>query len=168
MWKLLCPDLYVNSVLEVKPEKLQEAGIKGVISDMDNTLVAWNERTVSYKMLQWMEDLKAEGFKICIVSNNSAEQGKDLARRLDVPALWYAVKPRRKSFRRAMEIMELDPFQVAVVGDQLFTDVLGGNRLGLYTILVVPISQRELWWTRMMRGLEKRVLYSLQKRGLLE
>ncbi len=167
MWKLLCPDRYVDSILEVEPGELRASGIKGVITDMDNTLVAWNQRTATSGLHCWMENLKENGFNVCIVSNNSAEQGSELARQLDVPAIWYAVKPRRKAFRKALRILDLPPSQVAVVGDQLFTDVLGGNRLGLYTILVVPISQKEFIWTKMMRGFEKRMLHSLQKRGHL-
>jgi HAD superfamily phosphatase (TIGR01668 family) len=77
------------------------------------------------------------------------------------------VKPRRRAFRRALHIMELTSQETAVIGDQIFTDVLGGNRLGLYTILVTPISEKEFIWTRLMRKLERFVLNYLKKRNML-
>ncbi len=167
MLKCLIPNRYVDSIHEVGAGELERLGIKGVITDMDNTLIPWNERSVNPELVCWMQSFKEKGLKMCIVSNNSAVQGEALARQLEIPAVWYAVKPRRKAFRKAISIMGLLPGEVAVIGDQLFTDVLGGNRLGLYTILVVPLSQKEFIWTKMIRAVERRLLASMQKRGLL-
>ncbi|HHW74588.1 MAG TPA: HAD hydrolase-like protein, partial [Firmicutes bacterium] len=80
----------------------------------------------------------------------------------------YAVKPRRRAFRKALQILDLTASETAVVGDQIFTDVLGGNRLGLYTILVTPINDKEFIWTRMIRCLERFVLKRLQRQGRLK
>ncbi|NMA92200.1 MAG: HAD hydrolase-like protein, partial [Firmicutes bacterium] len=88
-----------------------------------------------------------------------------LAGELGIPAIWYAIKPRRGAFRRAIKEMGLRPGQVAVIGDQIFTDILGGNRLGLYTILVTPLCEIEFIWTRLIRRLESLVLEKMKRRN---
>lgn len=156
--QLLYPQQHLNSIYELNAAELHSLGIRGIIADMDNTLVPWNDRAVYPRLASWLAQLKEEGFRLCIVSNNSRERGGQLALDLDIPAIWYAVKPRRRAFRKALQIMELTAQETAVIGDQIFTDVLGGNRLGLYTILVTPISKKEFIWTRFMRQLERFVL----------
>lgn len=158
MPRILLPNQQLDTIFDIDPDQLKENGIRGIITDMDNTLVPWSDRTVYPKLAEWFEMLKKRGFKLCIVSNNSRDRGGQIARELEIPAIWYAVKPRRQAFRRAIEQMNLTPEQVAVVGDQIFTDVLGGNRLNLYTILVKPISEKEFLWTKMMRLLEKLIV----------
>jgi len=156
--KLLSPDLHLNNIFDIDADHLQSLGIKGIITDMDNTLVPWSDRTVYPRLADFFTSLKKKGFKLFIVSNNSRDRGGQLARELDIPAIWYAVKPRRGAFRKALHEMNLSPEQVAVVGDQIFTDVLGGNRLGLYTIHVNPISEKEFVTTKLMRMLERFIL----------
>ncbi len=168
MMKNLCPDRYVEGVLDVKTEILKAEGIRGIIVDMDNTLIPYHSRRVDFRMIEWMRKMKEEGFQLCIVSNNTAEQGKKLARELDIPAIWSAVKPHPRSFRSALETMGLSPEETAVVGDQVFTDVLGGNRLGLHTILVVPLSSSEMPWTKIIRLVERKLLSFFQNQGHLQ
>jgi len=156
--ELLTPNLHLENIFEIDAENLKSLGIEGIITDMDNTLVPWSDRTVHPRLAEWFANLKNMGFKLFIVSNNSKDRGGKLARELDIPAIWYAVKPRRRAFRRALEQMDLSPEKVAVVGDQIFTDVLGGNRLGLYTIHVKPISEKEFIWTKLMRMFERFLL----------
>ncbi len=163
MLKLLAPDQQLNNIFEVDTDYLQSLGIKGIITDMDNTLVPWSDRTVHPRLSEWFTGLKKKNFKLFIVSNNSKDRGGQLASELAIPAIWYAVKPRRRAFREAINKMQLPPEQVAVIGDQIFTDVLGGNRLGLYTILVVPLSEKEFIWTKLMRLFERQVLNYLKR-----
>ncbi|HOL17056.1 MAG TPA: YqeG family HAD IIIA-type phosphatase [Bacillota bacterium] len=167
MFELLFPKQHLNNIFELDPQKLKELGIKGIIADMDNTLVPWNDRTVQPRLAGWLAGLKEKGFQLCIVSNNTADKGGELARQLDIPAFWYAVKPRRRAFRKALREMNLAAEEVAVVGDQIFTDVLGGNRMGLYTILVTPISDKEFFWTKLMRQLERLVLNYLKRHNMI-
>ncbi len=168
MWNYLCPKEVVDDIHQIDLEKHFADGIRGIITDLDNTLVPWNDHAVRPEVDRWIEQAKQAGFKVCIVSNNNLKRGEGLSRRFDVPAVWQAVKPRRRAFRKALEIMELDPAQALVVGDQVFTDVLGGNRLGLHTILVTPLNKREFIGTRCMRQVEKVVLYRLRRKGLLD
>jgi HAD superfamily phosphatase (TIGR01668 family) len=165
--RLLYPKQHLNSIFELDTAELRRLGIKGIIADMDNTLVPWNDRTVYPRLANWLDGLKKEGFRICIVSNNSADRGGQLARDLDIPAFWYAVKPRRRAFRKALIELNLPASAVAVLGDQIFTDVLGGNRMGLYTILVTPISDKEFIWTKLMRQFERLILRHLQRKNLI-
>ena len=167
MIKMLCPDIYLDSIYQLNLSRLKEKGIKGIITDLDNTLVAWDQDEIYPQLEEWVKILKNEGFKVCIVSNNSFGRVKEFAEVFDVPAIPEAVKPRRKSFRLALEKMQLQAEETAVLGDQVFTDVLGGNRLGLFTILVTPVSKQEFIGTRIVRQVEKLVLKKLKKKGML-
>ncbi len=168
MLDLLCPNVYLESIYELDLNKLKQKGIRGIITDLDNTLIAWNDNTVYPKLDEWFRMLKEENFKVCIVSNNSRGRVKIFSDMLDIPAIPKAVKPRRKAFRSALDKMGLKPNEAAVVGDQLFTDVLGGNRLGLFTVLVIPVSEREFFGTRIVRKAERWVLKKLEHKGLLQ
>lgn len=158
MLRLLYPDRHLDSIFDLNPDFLLKMGIRGLITDMDNTLVPWNDRNLTSRLERWIALFRARGIKFFIISNNSRERGGQIAEELGIPALWYAAKPGKKAFRKALQVMQLPPEEVAVIGDQVFTDILGGNRLGLYTILVTPISRKEFFWTKLMRALERVVL----------
>lgn len=159
--KKLYPDLYLNSIYEIDFEKLKILGIKGLIADLDNTLVAWNEEDISKRLGKWFNQAKKHGIAICVVSNNRSSRVYTFAENFDIPAIPKARKPRRKSFNRALEILNLSPREVAVIGDQMFTDVLGGNRVGLFTILIRPITDKEFIGTKFMRKIERHFLKKL-------
>lgn len=152
--KKLYPDLYLKSIYEIDFNKLKAEGVKGIIADLDNTLVAWNEKEISKRLGRWFQEAKKHDMRICVVSNNSRSRVYNFAEKFDIPAIPKAKKPRRKSFKKALEILDLSPREVAVVGDQMFTDVLGGNRAGLFTILIRPITDKEFIGTRFMRKIE--------------
>lgn len=155
---LLRPNRIYRSVLEIPLEDLLRAGIRGMIIDLDNTLTEWRNPVLSQETVAWLERAKNLGFRVCFVSNNSTRRVQEVAQRLGFPFVARAQKPRRRSFRHALEIMGTRAEETAVIGDQIFTDVLGGNRAGLYTILVAPISRREFFGTRLMRLLERLIL----------
>jgi HAD superfamily phosphatase (TIGR01668 family) len=165
--RLLCPRLYVNSVHQINLDDLKKEGIEGIIADLDNTLVPWNEDVNCPEAALWIKKVKDAGFAVCIVSNNLPYRAKTLAGELDVPFIWQAIKPRRRPFRQALSLMKLNPNQVAVVGDQIFADILGGNRLGLYAVLVRPIKKQEFIGTRLYRQAEKLIIFFLRRRGYL-
>jgi uncharacterized protein len=157
MLRWLVPRRYVPSATMIAPAQLASDGIRGVILDLDNTVVAWNARTPSPEAQAWVRRLLAEGVRVCIVSNNFSGRTQAIGDLLGVPVVAGAVKPIPWAFRRAMAIMGTPPARTALVGDQLFTDVLGGNILGLYTILVEPLSTQEFPTTRLVRRLERLV-----------
>jgi len=167
LWSLLVPDLYIASIYDLDARALRARGIRGLIVDLDNTLVPWHGSETDEALRGWVRRLRDAGIEPCIVSNARSRRVEAVARQLDIPSVPWAAKPRRRAFRRAMERLGVNPAETAVLGDQLFTDILGAKRLGLYTILVVPVSQREMWWTRQVRRLERRVLAWMKRRGLL-
>ncbi len=158
-FNLLRPKQVYHSILEISPEELFRTGMRGMIIDLDNTLTEWQNPVLSEKTISWLEKAKCLGFQLCFVSNNSTRRVQEVAQRMEIPFVARAQKPRRWSFRRALEIMGTRPEETAVIGDQIFTDILGGNRLGLYTILVPPINRREFFGTRLMRLLEAIILF---------
>ncbi|MGI6364905.1 MAG: YqeG family HAD IIIA-type phosphatase [Bacillota bacterium] len=168
MLKKLTPDLYVKSIYHIDLDDLQRRGIRAIITDLDNTLVAWDDPLPNQRLIAWLKGAQAKGFSVYIVSNNSRDRVQKFARAFGVPAISKAIKPRRGAFRTACEAMGVEPKEAAIVGDQVFTDVLGGNRLGAYTILVVPVSDREFFGTKIMRMLERLVLRRLKAWGVTD
>ena len=142
--KLLQPDLVLgNSVLHLTPDLLKHHQIKGVVLDVDETLVPFKERSVSETLRGWV-DLIRPDVSLWLVSNNiSQARIGAIAEALDLPYINAAGKPSRRRLKRAVEAMNLPVEQVAMVGDRLFTDVLAGNRLGMFTILVEPMVNPE-------------------------
>ncbi|HEX3014764.1 MAG TPA: YqeG family HAD IIIA-type phosphatase [Desulfobacteria bacterium] len=161
MLSFLRPSMCVGSLDSISPTQLQQLNIKGLIIDLDNTVTPWNDLEVGPKVTAWFKRLASYGIKSCVVSNNSEQRVAAVANVLGIPFIHKASKPHRRSYYRSMEIMETKRDNTAVIGDQLFTDILGGNRLGLFTILVVPISEREWIGTRVMRLFERLVFWSL-------
>lgn len=164
MLKIFYPKMYVASVTEIKPELLKELGIRGILFDLDNTIVRRDSERFTPEVAEWLSDLKRHGFKLGIVSNNSRKRVRAIAVPLAVPAVHRAVKPWVGPFRRALKMLGTSPRETALIGDQIFTDIFGGNLTGLYTILVVPMKGKEFWGTRLFsRPLEKVVLARLKK-----
>lgn len=159
---LLFPRQIYKTIFDIPLSELYTFGLRGIILDLDNTLTEWNNPQLSGETTDWLDRAAKTGFKLCFVSNNSDYRVREVAEQAGVPFVARARKPRRRSFRRAMELMGTKPETTAVVGDQLFTDMLGGNRLGMFTILVTPISKQEFIGTRFVRVLENLIL----KRGL--
>lgn len=151
----LVPYRYARRIEDVDPRALRADGIRGVILDLDNTIVAWNAPDPAPDVQRWVADLTAAGVRACIVSNNFTGRARAVAQRLGVPVVAGAIKPTPWAFRRAMRVMDTEPEETALVGDQLFTDVLGGNLLGLKTILVDPLSAREFPTTMLVRRIER-------------
>lgn len=156
---LLDADMRVKSIVEVPLEKLTELGIDSLIVDVDNTVTEWKGKNVEAAAKEWFLMIKEKGFKACLVSNNnSGKRISSIARQLGIPSIHRAGKPRRTAFIRALKLLNSKPENTAVIGDQVFTDVLGGNRMGMFTILVEPISTKEFIGTKLMRILERLVL----------
>lgn len=156
--KLLQPHQTVESIYAIDFSTLKQKGIKAIIADLDNTLVPWRSKNINPTLFTWIETVRSHDLKIAIVSNNTSSRVGSLSAQLGVTALAKAVKPRRGAFRSVAAQFNLEPHEVAVVGDQIFTDILGGNRTGMYTILVAPISSSEFIGTKLIRLIIKFVL----------
>ncbi|SHE60175.1 hypothetical protein SAMN02745133_00762 [Desulforamulus putei DSM 12395] len=163
MLSVLYPKAYVPSLFHINLGELKKRGIKAILFDIDNTLIPWDCQHMDPKIETWFRNLCQQGFKVCFVSNNNESRVSALCRSLQVPGVHKAAKPRRRGLRRALSILGTDTRETALVGDQVFTDVLAGNRLGLYTILVAPLAGKEFIGTRINRKLEKLVLGRIKK-----
>jgi uncharacterized protein len=143
--KLLQPDLWLNDTLfALTPELLQRHGLKGLVLDVDETIVPRSIKQLSDEVLPWIMAAKAVTPQIWLVSNNpSVSRIERIGKILNTPYIARAGKPSRYHLRRAVEAMGLQPEQVGMVGDRLFTDVLAGNRLGMFTVLVQPMPSPE-------------------------
>lgn len=164
---MLCPHRYcAGGVTEVSPEDLKALGIRAVLLDLDNTLVGWQRHDVPGSVLEWLQSLRDAGIKLYLVSNTRfGRRLQQLSERLGIPYVRRAWKPRRRGFRAALAAMEVTPEETAMIGDQMFTDVLGGNRLGLYTVMVQPMARREFFGTKISRLFERCLLESFRRRG---
>lgn len=157
--KKFLPQLQVDSVYDIDLEALWQAGRRGIITDLDNTLVGAEVAQATPELEAWLQQTIDKGFRIVVVSNNRKERVATFAQPLSLPYIHRAQKPRRSAFKRALKQMNLTAEQVVVVGDQLLTDVFGGNRLGAQTILVkaIALDQEEIV-TRMNRRIERFIL----------
>ncbi len=167
MLKLFLPEEYVKNIFEITPQFLKERGVKGVITDLDNTLVEWDRPSAPPKLKEWFKSMEQNGISVTIVSNNNEKRVRSFSEPLGISFIPKAKKPMGQAFRKALHTMGLKKNEVVVIGDQLLTDVLGGNRSGLKTILVVPVASTDGFWTRFNRRVERKILSVLKRKGML-
>ena len=152
------PDLYLTNVKEITLELLKENKIKGLILDVDNTLIDYDKNLLE-GVKKWCDNLKENNIKICILSNtNKVKKVEKVAKILEIEYIYFAHKPNKKGFYKAQKLLGLKVEEIATVGDQIFTDVLGGNKVGMFTILTKPIDKRDIAITKIKRPFEKIVI----------
>ena len=164
MIERLFPDKHIKKVEDINLAELKKMGLKGMIIDIDNTLIDYN-KNLRESTIEWINNAKKEEFKICLVSNNTKQRVTEIANKLSLEGICNATKPRRKGFIEALNKMNLKNTEIAVVGDQVFTDVYGGNRLNMFTILVEQIAIKDIWITKIKRPIEKYVLRRYNERS---
>ena len=156
--KILLPNRYFKNIYEVDLKDLKDQNIKALIIDIDNTLVGWDVKSPTKEVLDWLELLKENDFKICLVSNNKEDRVLKFTEDLNIDYIFSAKKPFKKSFKKALKILGESNNNTAIIGDQIFTDVLGGNRSRIFKVLVEPIKSKEFWWTTLVRNVEKIII----------
>ena len=145
---------------------MRAEGIRFLILDLDNTLVDWGQEALRREVEFWAKECGDQGISICICTNARCKpRTARIARRLRAGYLSGAGKPLAKAYRRALQLLRADVRESAVIGDQIFTDVWGANRLGLKTFLVRPLSTRDFPATKFPRVLERRLFRKWQKAG---
>jgi uncharacterized protein len=155
---VLRPDVIVDSVCDVTPQLLRELGVEGVLVDLDDTLVASNAPLPTAEVEAWLQELVRSGVRVAILSNGERARVRSLADRLGVRAFALVGKPFWFAFRRGLAALGTPRRATAMVGDQLFTDVLGANCAGIVSILVRPLTPGKLLHTRAARRLERLIL----------
>ena len=162
---ILYPKLYLNSVTEISIEILEKYHLKGLILDVDNTLIDIN-KNMPEGIPKWIESLKKQGISLCIVSNtNQKDKVEAVAKKLEIPYIYFAKKPLKGGFKRAKEILKLENEQIGVVGDQIMTDIIGANRSKMFPILVKPIDEQDIWITKIKRPIENKIIERYQRKN---
>ena len=155
---VLRPTLLVETAADVDGDLLRSHGIRGVMVDLDDTLLASHEDDIPGANATWIRGLRDDGFRIVLLSNGEPARVARLAEVLDVPAFSLSGKPFPLAFRRGLSALDLPAGEVAMIGDQLFTDVVGANLAGMTSILVRPLSAGKWPHTRLARHLERLIL----------
>lgn len=154
----LYPDYYCKDVTAISLDFLKEHNIKGIILDVDNTLIDINKNMLSGAK-EWHDKIRKEGIKSIILSNsNKVEKVRNVANVLDIEYINLAKKPLKSGFKKAKSKLELNEENIAVIGDQIFTDVIGANRCKMFSILVEPISEKDLLITKWKRPIENWII----------
>lgn len=154
MLKMLRPDFVVKCISDIDLKALKARGITAIILDLDNTLDSHNTKMPSPCALAFLDKLKILGFSFCIISNGKQQRVETYLQNLSVPFVANAGKPLKKSYKKALKILNTPPHCTAFIGDQIFTDVWGANRMGLLTVLTEPIEQFENSFFYIKRFLE--------------
>jgi len=163
---IFIPDMYQKSIYSINYEKLLSDGIKCLLFDLDNTCVPYVEKEPNKKLKDLFDRLKYMGFKVIIFSNAPKKRLEPFKNTLLVDCSYSSKKPSKRKFLKVLKIFNFDLSEVAIVGDQLFTDIYGGNRVGIKTILVNPMSDKDMPLTKVLRLLEKNQYKKMGKRGI--
>lgn len=163
MLKKLFPDYLYRSIMDIEKDFFAEHNIRYVIMDIDNTLVPYTSPLPDKTAHTFLERLKKENIQAAFVSNNSKERVERFNQDLQIVSVWRAKKPLISCIKKAMRAIGAVPEQTALIGDQIFTDIYGGNRAGLLTILVEPIEAKETPFFAVKRKYEKKVLNQMNK-----
>ena len=155
---MLGPDRFAPRLSEVPLEELEAGGIRGLILDLDNTLVCWGGSEIAAEHLAWVRAARDRGLRLVMLSNNFSDRVTQIATQMEIPFVANALKPSPFGFLAALRRLKLPRKSVAVVGDQLFTDVLGGKLCGLYTILTEPLEPKDHPITNVFRFFERLML----------
>ncbi len=166
--EIFTPKQYAHSLAEIDLDGLAKLGIKYILLDLDNTILPWRDYEIPQESCEWIKAALGRGMKICIASNTrNPARLCHVSKELDIPCLDKIAKPRRTGLRAAMRVIGGKLEETAIIGDQIFTDVVGGNRLGIHTVLVHPMHPREFAGTKISRLFEKPIIAMLAKRGLI-
>lgn len=162
------PSEYLEKVEQITIELLEKNKIKALILDVDNTLIDYN-RNLSKNVVEWAKKIKEQGIKLYILSNtNHKEKVEEVSKALEIPYRNLAKKPFKAGFLKVQEELKEKPENIGVVGDQIFTDIIGGNRCNMYTILVEPINKKEFWYTAWKRPIENKIKKKYKNKQMKE
>src|SRR5699024_11506797 len=150
------PTWMVQAIYQLDPNQLKEKGIKAVLTDLDNTLIAWDNPDGTKELYQWLEMMRKAKIPVVVISNNSAERIDRVIEELSLDSIPRALKPFSFGIKRAYKRLGLKKEEVVMVGDQLMTDIKAANNAGVRSILVSPVVETDSWKTRINRFFERR------------
>ncbi len=155
---LFKPKMRIDKMIDITPQMLDSAGIKALLLDIDNTMTTHDNPVPAEGVPEWIDRMKSLGYILMVVSNNNGERVRKFSQLLGLEFEGAAQKPLPTGFRRACKRLGIRPKQAAVVGDQLFTDMLGGNLLGAYTVLTEPYELESMKFFRFKRACERFIM----------
>lgn len=161
------PDIYQKSIYTIDYQKLKERGLKCLLFDLDNTCVPYTSSAPTPKLKELFSRI-SEDFKVIIFSNSPRKRLEIFKKELEVDCCANAGKPRKTKFLKVIKLYNYDISEVAIIGDQLVTDIYGGNRVGITTILVNPMSKIDMPFTKIYRCIEKRKINKMTKAGIFK
>jgi HAD superfamily phosphatase (TIGR01668 family) len=164
----LSPKYYFDKISDIDLNKLKQKNIDTILLDLDNTLVPWYNSYIDPEIYNWLNNTKMNNFKVCIISNGVSIRVKRISKELGFPFISNAIKPSTRAIVKALKMLNSKPENTVIIGDQIFTDILAGNRLGLTTILVKPLAKVELITTKFIRIIEKKILKYLIKKNKIK
>lgn len=160
---ILYPKFYCDKITDITVEMLEKNNIKGLMLDIDNTIIDGDKNLID-GITEWIEKIKSHNIKCIIVSNtNKLDKVNKVANALEIPYIYFATKPLKRGFKKAKNQLNLEYENIASIGDQIFTDVLGANCLKMFSILVNPIGNKEHMLTKIKRPIESLVIKSYVK-----
>jgi len=160
------PDMYQKSIYTVDYQKLIDRGVKCILFDLDNTLVPFHIKHANDKILELFNELREKGLKVIIFSNSPKKRLNIFKEELAVDCFPNATKPSKRGFETVMNKYKYNITEVAIVGDQLLTDIIGGNKVGITTVLVNPVSTKDPIWTKPNRFFERKIMKKLRNHDL--
>lgn len=162
------PDIYAQSIYTINYHKLIDRGIKCLLFDLDNTCIPYTEKEPTKELKILFDKLKDLGFKIIIFSNSPKKRLEPFKKNLNVDCCAKAGKPRKKKFIKILTLYNLNLSDVAIIGDQLVTDIYGGNKVGITTIFVNKISNIDMPFTKFYRYIERKQIKKMTKREIFK
>ena len=163
---IFVPDMYYQSIYKIDYQKLKKMKIKCLLFDLDNTVAPYAKTEPDKKVIDLFMELQAN-FKVIIMSNSGKKRLRPFKEKLNVDVAYSSMKPLKKKYKKILKLYHLEPDQVAMIGDQLLTDIWGANRMGMISIFVNSISQIEKFPTKINRWLESKIIKRFNKRGIL-
>ena len=160
---MLRPDIYLTSVLEITPDIIKKLNGKAIILDVDNTIRQHKDREVFDGVISWVNMIKSCGIFIIIASNNYKKSVEPIANKLNLPYISFCFKPLPFRLKKAAKMLGFKKQNIVVVGDQFFTDIIGGKFLKFKTILTKPLKEEEGFFWRLRRNIEKKILKKILK-----
>lgn len=158
------PDFAVEAAYDLTVTDLKKQGIKAVLVDLDNTLIAWNNPDGTPEMRQWLHDLRDGGIRVIVVSNNSPKRVKRAVEKFDIDYEAWSLKPFTFGIDRALKRFHYEKNEVVMVGDQLMTDIRAAHRAGIRSILVKPLVEHDSIKTQINRARERRVMKQMAEK----
>ncbi len=162
---LLRPCLMIDKMTDLELDFFESLGCKAILLDVDNTMTTHDNPTPAEGVAEWIDRMKSNGLKLIIVSNNSAERVAPFAEKIGLDFVAKGAKPLAKGFKEACCRIGVRPKEAVAVGDQIYTDIIGGNLLGAYTVLTVPYELEEKLFFKFKRMMEKPVIASYKRKA---